>query len=128
MESPAVLSKSEKQALYLKEYYQRNKEKIKAKYEANKEHVKQYYNDHKKELLEYQKNYSDANRYKIKNYQHDYYLSVTQKKRGHQDRVIKAPCIKETTKSPTAKAFRIIVCEVKPVEFKKPTNFLVSFD
>jgi hypothetical protein len=109
-------------------YYLANKEKRHLYYEANKERSKARYQEQREILLAYQKQYAQENKQNIQNYQHEYYLRQTQKKRGHSDRVPKPKKIVETTKSDDAKAFRIIhVTESKPVEVNK-NKFLVTFD
>jgi hypothetical protein len=109
-------------------YYLANKEKRHLYYEANKERSKARYQQQRETLLAYQKQYAQENRQNIQNYQHEYYLRRTQKKRGHSDRVPKPKKIVEITKSDDAKAFRIMpVIESKPVVINKD-RFLVTFD
>jgi len=124
---PPGLSDKEKKALY----YQANKEKKRLYYESIKDKIKARYQAKRAELIEYQKQYVNKHKLEVEQYQHEYYLRVLQKKRGHNDRVPKAPRIREITKTPNAKAFRIVpVVEVKEQPKIKiiVDKFLITFD
>jgi len=60
-----------------KEYYQKNKEKI-------KEHNKKYYNEHKKEIEEYKKKYRQEHKEKMKEYNKKWYQEHKEEVKEYQ--------------------------------------------